>query len=147
MSCRKRDGPRGLSWFYTLDLGRDAAGKRIQRTRRGFATKKACEAERAAELVDRRRGAHIEPITTPLAAYLERWLAETAGNHSAATHYAYATIVRTRITPSPGTVPVGDLDALTPSRFSRTLSVRYAPTTVTATHTCLRAALSQAVRW
>src|SRR5215213_11232526 len=138
MSCRKRDGPRGLSWFYTLDLGRDAAGKRIQRTRRGFATKKACEAERAAELVDRRRGTHIEPSTTPLAIYLERWLTETAGNHSASTHYAYAVIVRTRIVPALGTVPLGKLDALTLSRFYRKLGERYAPTTITATHTALR---------
>jgi integrase len=130
-----------------MELGRDASGKRIQRTRRGFATKKACEAERAAELVDRRRGTHIEPSTTPLSVYLERWLTETAGNHSGATHYAYETIVRTRIVPALGTVPLAALNALTLSRFYRTLGERYAPTTVTSTHTCLRAALKQAVRW
>src|SRR5688500_6778933 len=105
MSCRKREGPRGLSWFFVLDLGHDATGKRIQRTRRGFETKKRCEAERAAELVDRRRGTHVEPSAMPLAAYLERWLTETAGNHSEATHYAYAVIVRTRIVPGLGTIP------------------------------------------
>jgi integrase len=147
MPCRKREGSRGISWFYTLELGRDASGKRIQRTRRGFPTKKACEAERAAELVDRRRGTHIEPSTTPLSVYLERWLVETAGNHSGATHYAYQVIVRTRLVPALGTVPLGQLDALTLSRFYRSLSERYAATTVTATHTCLRAALKQAVRW
>jgi hypothetical protein len=48
----------------TLELGRDATGKRIQRTRRGFPTKKRCEAERAAELVDRRRGVHVEPSSS-----------------------------------------------------------------------------------
>lgn len=147
MTCRRREGSRGTSWFYVIDLGRDAAGKRIQRTRRGFETKKRCEAERQAELVDRRRGSHIEPSTQLLAAYLERWLAETAGNHSDATTYAYAVIVRSRIVPGLGTVPLGTLDALTLSRFYRTLAQRYAPTTVTATHTCLRAALKQAVRW
>jgi integrase len=147
MACRKREGARGISWFYTFELGRDAAGKRLQRTRRGFETKKRCEAERAAELVDRRRGTHIEPSTTPLAQYLERWLAETAGNHSGATSYQYAVIVRTRIVPALGTVPLSQIDALTLSRFYRTLAQVYAPTTVTATHTCLRAALRQAVRW
>jgi integrase len=147
VSCRKRVGARGVSWFYVLDLGRDATGKRIQRTRRGFETKKRCEAERAAELVDRRRGSHIEPSTTPLATYLERWLTETAGSHSEATSYQYGVIVRTRIVPALGAVPLAALDALTLSRFYRTLSQRYAPTTVTATHTCLRAALKQAVRW
>jgi integrase len=147
VSCRRREGPRGVSWFFTLELGRDASGKRIQRTRRGFPTKKACETERAAELVDRRRGTHIEPSTTPLSVYLERWLTETAGNHSGATHYTYQVIVRTRIVPALGTVPLGTLDALALSRFYRKLGERYAPTTVTSTHTCLRAALKQAVRW
>jgi integrase len=147
MACRKREGARGISWFYTFELGRDAAGKRLQRTRRGFETKKRCEAERAAELVDLRRGTHIEPSTTPLAQYLERWLAETAGNHSGATSYQYAVIVRTRIVPALGTVPLSQIDALTLSRFYRTLAQVYAPTTVTATHTCLRAALRQAVKW
>lgn len=145
--CRRREGPRGLSWFYTIELGRDATGKRIQRTKRGFPTKKQCEAERAAELVDRRRGVHVEPSSQPLAQYLERWLTETAGNHSPSTHHAYATIVRTRIVPTLGTVPLGALDPLTLSRFYRKLGERYAPTTVTATHTCLRAALRQAVKW
>jgi integrase len=56
-------------------------------------------------------------------------------------------IVRTRIVPALGSVPLGALDALTLSRFYRTLGERYAPTTVTSTHTCLRAALKQAVRW
>lgn len=147
MSCRRREGARGSSWFYVIDLGRDATGKRQQRTRRGFETKKRCEAERAAELVDRRRGTHIEPSKTPLSTYLERWLLETAGNHSGATTYAYAVIVRTRIGPALGTVALGKLDALTLSRFYRELAQRYAPTTVTATHTCLRAALRQAVKW
>jgi integrase len=147
VSCRKREGPRGVSWYFTLELGRDATGKRIQRTRRGFPTKKRCEAERAAELVDRRRGVHIEPSSQPLATYLERWLTETVDNHSPSTHHAYATTVRTRIVPTLGTVPLGALDALTLSRFYRTLGERYAPTTVTATHACLRAALRQAVRW
>jgi integrase len=147
MGCRKREGARGISWFYTLELGRDASGKRIQRTRRGFETKKRCEAERAAELVDRRRGTHIEPSSTPLAQYLERWLEETAGNHSGATSYQYAVIVRTRIVPALGTLPLSQIDALTLSRYYRTLAQVYAPTTVTATHTCLRAALRQAVKW
>lgn len=147
MTCRKRTGTRGTSWYFVLDLGRDAAGKRIQKTRRGFETKKRCEAERAAELVDRRRGAHIEPSAMPLAMYLERWLTETAGNHAPSTHHAYQTIVRTRIVPRLGSVPLGSLDALTLSRFYRELGTRYVPTTVTATHTCLRAALRQAVRW
>lgn len=147
MPCRKREGPRGISWFYTLDLGRDATGKRIQRTRRGFPTKKQCEAERAAELVDRRRGVHVEPSTEPLATYLARWLAETADQHSESTHYGYTSIVRTRIVPHIGSVPLGSLDALTLSRFYRTLGQRYAPRTVAVTHTCLRTALRQAVRW
>lgn len=147
MTCRKRIGPRGTSWFYVIDVGRDATGKRQQRTRRGFETRKRCEAERAAELVDRRRGSHIEPSTMSLADFLSRWLTETASQHSEATSYQYGVIVRTRIVPALGTVSLGSLDALTLSRFYRTLTTRYAPTTVTSTHTCLRAALKQAVRW
>jgi hypothetical protein len=136
VACRKREGPRGISWYFTLELGRDATGKRIQRTRRGFPTKKRCEAERAAELVDRRRGVHVEPSSSHWQRTSSAGSPRRLGNHSPSTHHAYATIVRTRIVPSLGSVPLGALDALTlATQFYRKLGERYAPTTVTATHT------------
>jgi len=41
----KREGARGPSWFYTIPLGRDElTGKTRQQRKRGFRTKKLCEA-------------------------------------------------------------------------------------------------------
>ena len=43
-SVIKYEGKRGVTWTYVIDAGRDASGKRVQKWRRGFPTKKAAEA-------------------------------------------------------------------------------------------------------
>jgi hypothetical protein len=84
----KRDGDRG-TWLFVVDLPPGADGKRRQKKRRGFPTKKAAEAA-LAELVGRsQRGPIAEVGRQTLAAYLEGWLpgvrvsrtGSTAGNY------------------------------------------------------------------
>jgi integrase len=62
--------------------------------------------------------------------------------------YAYRSIVRNRIAPHLGTVPLAKLGPLDVQGCYRALGVAgYAPKTIHLTHTVLRQALSQAVRW
>ncbi len=49
-SVIKYEGKRGVTWTYVVDVGRDTKGKRIQKWRRGFKTKKDAEAAMQLEL-------------------------------------------------------------------------------------------------
>ncbi|MDP9357285.1 MAG: Arm DNA-binding domain-containing protein, partial [Chloroflexota bacterium] len=63
-SVQKYSGKRGVSWSYVIDLGRTSEGKRDQKRRRGFPTKKAAEEAMQRELHERRSGTYVE--RTPL---------------------------------------------------------------------------------
>ena len=76
-SVQKSTGKRGVSWCYVIDLGRTPAGKRDQKRRRGFPTRKAAEEALQRELHERQAGTDVEPSAGSVAASLDRWLAET----------------------------------------------------------------------
>src|SRR4051812_9438 len=59
-SVRKYDGKRGVTWLYVIDAGVGEDGRRVQKFRRGFPTKKAVEAAMQLELHERRSGSYIE---------------------------------------------------------------------------------------
>ncbi len=147
-SVQKSTGKRGVSWCYVLDLGRTPEGKRDQKRRRGFPTRKAAEEALQRELHERRAGTYVEPTTVTVGDYLVRWLAETDRARSEHTTYAYTGIVRNRILPHLGPVPLAKLGPLDVQTCYRKLNeAGYAPKTVRLTHTVLRQALAQAVRW
>ena len=147
-SVQKYAGKRGTSWCYVIDLGRTPEGKRDQKRRRGFPTRKAAEEAMQKELHERRAGTYVEPTHLTVGAYLERWLAEADAGWREATAYAYAGIVRNRIVPYLGDAPLAKLSALdVQACYRRLLEAGYAPSTVRLTHTVLREALEQAVRW
>ena len=94
-SVSKYEGKRGATWTFIIDVGRYANGKRIQKWRRGFATKKAAEAAMQLEIHQRRSGAYIETSTETVGQLLDRWL-ETVARHkvSASTLEDYGLTVR-----------------------------------------------------
>lgn len=138
---------RGATWTYILDIGRDPkTGKRKQKTRGGFPTKKAAEAAMAAELTERRRGTYLEPSTEPLGAYLDRWLDATTHGRSPSSTHGYRKALK-RLPQSLVLAPLASLSALTIQEAYAPLLARYAATTLVQTHTILKMALAQAVRW
>lgn len=147
-SIQKYSGKRGVSWCYVIDLGRTSEGHRDQKRRRGFSTRKAAQEAMQRELHERRAGAYVEPTTLTLGEYLAKWLAETEGGRLEHTVYAYRSIVRNRIAPHLGAVPLAKLAPLDVQGCYRRLGeAGYAPKTIRLTHTVLRQALAQAVRW
>ncbi len=68
---------RGKTWSFTLDIGKDAQGKRKQKTKGGFKTKKAAE-EACAELIARAKGEYVEPSKSTLGEYLQEWIDSSA---------------------------------------------------------------------
>ena len=147
-SIQKNAGKRGVNWCYVIDLGRTPDGKRDQKRRRGFATRKAAEEAMQRELHERRAGTYVEASPETVAAYLERWLEASRPRWRDATFYSYRNVVRCRLVPRLGEVPLAKLSALdVQACYAALLAGGYAPKTVRVTHTVLKAALAQAVRW
>ena len=70
----KREGKRGVSWYYMVDLGRDeATGKREQKQKRGFRTRKEAQSAMREEISALENGTYVLPSRMTLAQYLEEW--------------------------------------------------------------------------
>ena len=85
-ACSHRGGAghvhkRGRSWSYVADAGSDpATGKRRQKTKGGFRTRKAAEAALLEYLHARESGQLTEHTSATVAEYLEQWLANQEPN-------------------------------------------------------------------
>jgi hypothetical protein len=77
-SVHKYEGKRGTTWTFVIDVGRDADGKRVQKWRRGFPTKKAAEEAMQLEIHERRAGTYIEKSVETVSELLDRWLSTVA---------------------------------------------------------------------
>jgi len=67
-----------ISWGYSIDVGRDADGKRQQRYRRGFAKKADAANALRDELNKLDKGESVPPDPQTFAAWAERWFDEFA---------------------------------------------------------------------
>lgn len=147
---------RGASWYFWVELDAGPDGKRRQKSKGGFRTRK--EAERAfAEFRDAvRNGAYVEPTKTTLGQFLvDEWLPSTRSTVRPGTYEHYSAEVRRYVVPRLGNVR---LSAVTPAKLNalygellqlerRNASRPISPTTVRRVHNMLHKALSDAVRW
>ncbi|MCA9879549.1 MAG: site-specific integrase [Thermomicrobiales bacterium] len=92
-------------------------------------------------------GTHVTPSKETVAAYLDRWVAASAPGWAEATLGQYRSIIRARIAPEIGEIPLAQLGAITVQTYYAALTARYAPATVRGTHAVLDAALARAVTW
>jgi integrase len=147
-SVIKYEGKRGITWTFVIDVGRDAQGKRIQKWRRGFPTKKAAEAAMRLELHQRHVGTYIEKSPETVGELLERWLT-TVIRHKVkpTTLEDYAFTINKHLTPALGHVPVQALTAGTVQAFySDRIDAGIGPRTVQLCHQRLQQALALAER-
>src|SRR5689334_14658744 len=147
-SIIKYEGKRGVTWTFVIDVGRDARGKRIQKWRRGFPTKKAAEAAMQLELHQRRSGTYIEESKESVGELLDRWL-ETVIRHKVkpTTLEDYAHTVNKHLKPALGHIPVQALTPATVQRFySDRLDAGKGARTVQICHQRLSQALALAER-
>ncbi len=97
----RKDEVRG-TWLYVVDLPPDADGKRRQKWKRGFPTKREA-LEAMNELVGRlNRGTFADPGKRRLSEYLEEWIAGLASSRENSTVENYATILRSWVIPRIG---------------------------------------------
>ena len=114
-------------------------GKRVHHSAT-TTTKKAAEILLAEKLDEVNDGTFVVATKETVSQFLQRWLDASAPGWSEATERDHRLIVRTRITPRIGTVPLARLDALRIQTFySELIAAGYAPATAAETHAVLRA--------
>jgi integrase len=144
---------RGSTWSYVIDLAPDAAsGKRRQRWKGGFRTRKEAEAALRSFAVAADEGRVVERSKRTVAEYLREWLVALRPRVRPTTLASYEVAVQ-RIAREIGQVP---LQALTPMHVETLyadLSARggrdgraLSPKTVRNCHIVLRKALADAER-
>lgn len=147
-SIQKRTGPRGTTWYATVDLPRDpTTGKRRQK-RLSAPTRRQVEALVAATLHATATGDAADAGRTTVREYLDRWLASVAATLRPATHRRYADLMRLHVVPIVGSVRLAKLAPLDVQRlYADRLAAGLSPTTVHQIHNVLHRALKQAIRW
>jgi hypothetical protein len=104
---------RGRTWTYVVDVGRDpATGRRRQRSKGGFATRREAEKALGRALVAIGAGELAGAGGLTLGAYLERWLAGVQPSLKPSTAKSYRELVEWYVRPRVGRVRLDDLNAL-----------------------------------
>ena len=94
---------RGSGWVYVVELDRDVDGKRRQRWRSGFRTKREADSALTDALAALKAGEDVAPDKLTVGAFLvERWLPSAAATLRPGTLSLYETLVRVHIVPAIG---------------------------------------------
>ncbi|MCI2254816.1 site-specific integrase [Domibacillus sp. PGB-M46] len=97
-------------WDFVIDIGKDLiTGKRKQKKKRGFKTKKEAEKALTALLNELNEGSYIEPSKQAYSDYMYFWIGIKAHEMSIQTLKAYQSYLKSHISPSLGQVPLSSL--------------------------------------
>jgi integrase len=146
---RGRVHKRGATWSITYDEARDEHGKRVQRSKGGFKTKREASEFLASALSSLGDGSYAQPSKTTLAEFLsEEWLPGIQATIRPLSFVQYEQAVRLRIVPYLGhkrlqDVRGGHLNGLHRDLEQAGLSIA----TRRLAHAVLHRALRDAVRW
>ena len=146
---------RGRTWSYVVDVGRDpGSGRRVQRWKGGFATKRQAELalRRALDAVEAGETADAGGLC--VAAYLEQWLSGVQNTVKPTTAKSYGEILRWYVIRGVGAVQLADLTPLhIRSLYADLLDqggrrrAALSAGTVAIVHRVLRKALNDTVGW
>jgi len=109
----KRKLPSGrITWGYSIDLGKDATGKRIRPQKIGFERKSDAETALRHKLNQKDAGTIVKPDPTAFAAFLDEWFREHADrNCTPKTVERYHELAR-YVLPHIGSTKLQDLSSL-----------------------------------
>jgi integrase len=109
-------------WDFIIDIGTDLmTGKRKQKKKRGFQTKKEAEKALAALLNELNEGLYIEPSKQTFSDYMRFWLDTKAHEMSIQTLKAYESYLKNHILSSLGPLPLASLTPMHVQGFVREL--------------------------
>lgn len=146
----------GNSWYVIFDLGKDpVTGKRKQKRKRGFKTKKEAEKYISEQLNALDKGVYFEPSDITFREYLDYWLENYAKiNTAVRTYENYSYIISQHLKPSLGNIK---LSKLQPSHLQEYYSKKLddgkieggglSPQSVKHHHRLINKVLKDAVKW
>jgi integrase len=144
---------RGASWTAVYDEP-SPDGKRRQRSKGGFPTQKAAQRFLTDQLSRIGGGTYVEPARTTVGDWCEQWLDVQSSRLRPSTWESYRDVLRGRVVPELGHIPLQSLTAAQIDRLYAHLLSRgrsdgrggLSARSVRYTHTILRRALSDAMR-
>jgi integrase len=143
---------RGGTWTWFFDAADPATGKRRQRSKGGFRTKREAQAALSEALAAYRAGTLVESSKLTLGAFLDEWLPTMAGNLEPNTHEVYGHYARAYVKPKLGHVRLQQLTATNLRGFYTELAASggrrgqgLKPKTVKNVHALIHRALEDAV--
>ena len=144
-SIRKR-GEK--SWELTIDVGRDATGKRLRKFINVKGTKKLAQEKLRELLTSLDKGIPVSPGKITLGEWLEKWLAEyVTPNCRPKTRERYEGVIRRHIVPALGHIELTKLTPRDVQAFESKLSSQgMKPAGVEVVHNTLSGALKYAMR-
>jgi integrase len=145
---------RGRTWTYVIDVGVGPNGKRKQRSKGGFETKRKAQAALNEAINSLQKGVYIEPNKLLVGQFLlEQWLPAARSTIRPSTFASYQMHVRRHLVPALGHVPLPRLNAPTINAFYSELQQPtdgrrpLSPASVRRVHATLHRSLRDAVRW
>lgn len=101
----------GNSWYYAVDLGVDANGKRKIKKKRGFKSER--EAKKALLEIESQinKGVYVEPSNILYKDFLDDWLKDKYVSVKKSTHTTYTHMVNGHIVPTLGNLRLSDITA------------------------------------
>src|SRR4051794_28847696 len=103
---------RGNKWCIVYDEGRDEYGRRIQRWKSGYATKREAEGALTKILNSIAEGEYVRPTADTFGAFLDEWLEAIEAQVRPSTFASYRMMVDRHIKPRLGSVRLQKLTAL-----------------------------------
>jgi integrase len=143
---------RGGTWTWYFDAVDPVTGKRRQRSKGGFRTKREAQAALSEALAAYRAGTLVEASRLILGVFVDEWLPTMAGNLEPNTHEVYGHYARAYIKPRLGHVRLQQLTATNLRALYTELAASggrrgqgLKPKTVKNVHTLIHRALEDAV--
>ena len=139
---------RGKSWTYVVDVGMDEAGKRQQKWKGGFRTRREAEEALTSALHKLDTGGDPFPDGLTLRTYAPRWLEHQRGRLRPHPYRRYAQILTHHLLPVIGDL---QLDRIRPGHIQRVLdevsAKGLAVRSVVETRAVMSSAMRQATAW
>ncbi len=136
---------RGNKWSYTVDIGKDQTGKRKQKTKSGFDTKKEATKSMNELIYELNKGVWIEPKNIKLKEFSTDWIEKHRHHLRDTTLEQYDSKIKKWIIPLIGSMKVQDIKPIHAQNFSKKLLEHLKPDTAHKVFSIVKMIMNYAV--